>query len=171
MNARTVWFLGLPASVLLIALSLIGGLGFGRVGQEASAAVTTLNANCNSAHNIVVDRDGQVIENMILLNADQSAIEVGSFDNVTVRNVRAEGFNCSGAEHEAYAGVSCDGCANLTVTDSHFQTTYNSGGGGVHFEDSGGGHLVARNTIIGGKDGIGTYPEDDPSGAFTSGVI
>src|SRR3989304_3099542 len=106
MNARTVWYLGLPASVLLIALALLG---------------------------------------------------------------RAGGFNCSGAGHEAYAGVSCDGCANLTVTDSYFEPANTTGGGGVHFEDSGGGHLVARNTIVGGKDGIGTYPEDDASGAFTSG--
>jgi parallel beta-helix repeat protein len=155
-----------PVLAVLIAIAAVAGLLM--IARPSSAV--TLNAACQQDHNIEVERDGQVIEDMTLLNARESAVLIDGFDNVTVRDVTISGYDCDGSGPQNEAGIACWQCSGLTVEDVTIERA-TGGGNGIWVKNSGGGNVIRDNTISGGFDGIGGEDEFSPTGSFNRDTV
>ncbi|MDP2674381.1 MAG: right-handed parallel beta-helix repeat-containing protein [Dehalococcoidia bacterium] len=135
----------------------------------------TIDVGCGAEHNVVINADGVTLRNYTLLNANESAITIGGRTGTVIENVTIKGFNCADGQGQYLAGVACWGCTALTVQDSHIETSRTFGDGvwvKNYGSGSGGGHVFVRNTIVGGFDGIGGEPEDQPyGGVFRDALI
>ena len=136
---------------------------------ERSAAMM-LDAACQQDHNIEVERNGQVIEDVTLLNARESAVLIDGFDDVTVRNVTIRDYDCDGGGDQNEAGIACWQCSRLTVANVTIERA-TGGGNGIWVKNSGGGNVIRGNTISGGFDGIGGEDEFSPTGSFNRDTI
>lgn len=140
-------------------------------------AQTVYDAQCLADNALVIDQDGAVFDGITVRNSRQEAIQVNA-DNVTITNATIENWNCEGnPDAGAFeAGIACWHCSSLTVTDSTLNSMGKKTGNGIWLKSttalpSSGGHLIARNTIIGGWDGIGSEAEDDVNGGFRNDSI
>lgn len=156
----------LPLSLLLLLIAAVVAM----LVFAGNSSAVTLDAACQANHNVVVDRDGQVIEDMTLLNARESAILIDGFDDVTVRDVTIQNYDCDGGGPQNEAGIACWECSGLTVEDVTIERA-TGGGNGIWVKNSGGGNLIRDNTIRGGFDGIGGEDEFSPMGSFNRDTV
>jgi parallel beta-helix repeat protein len=136
----------------------------------------------------VYSGDGTVISGIGVRNTNGPGILIGNTGNdatppqhITVEQSTIENFNCADGDAQLNAGIAvwhgrcCMRIAANTITyrtegDAHGR------GNGIWFKStddvpSGGGHLIARNTIIGGWDGIGGEAEGDEHGTFDKNTV
>jgi len=127
----------------------------------------TIDVGCGADNDVQINAGGVTLRNYVLLNANEAAIHIGAQKNIVIENVTIKGFNCANQAGQYRAGVACWGCTALTVRDSHIETARTFGNGiwlKNYGANTGGGHLFSGNTIIGGFDGVGGEPEDQPYG-------
>src|SRR3990172_299845 len=128
----------------------------------------TIDAGCASDHNVEINASGVTLRNYNLLNANESAVRIGERSDIVIEDVTIKGFNCADGGGQYRAGVACWGCTVLTVQNSHIETA-RTFGDGIWVKNYGlgsGGYIVRGNTIVGGFDGVGGEPEDQPYGGF-----
>jgi hypothetical protein len=102
-------------------------------------------------------------------------------EHVTVRDMTIEDFDCRGGDAQSNAGIAvwhsrC--CIRLLDNTISYRSDaiVRGMGNGIWFKStddapSGGDHLVARNAIIGGWDGIGGEAEGDTHGSFDRATL
>jgi len=128
----------------------------------------TIDVGCASDHNVEINASGVTLRNYTLLNANESAVRIGERSGVVIEDVAIKGFNCADGGGQYRAGVACWGCTALTVQNSHIETA-RTFGDGIWVKNYGigtGSYIVRGNTIVGGFDGIGGEPEDQPYGGL-----
>ncbi|HXG41172.1 MAG TPA: right-handed parallel beta-helix repeat-containing protein [Dehalococcoidia bacterium] len=143
-----------------------------------------LDGGC-SAQAIVTVRSSDVTLRGLGLKRSAGAgvsIESGAA-RVTVENSTIQDFNCGNAQEANRAGIAAwyPGrgirlVGNTVRYRAELPGGPRGGGNGIWFKSdssrpSGGGHYIARNTVIGGWDGLGGEPEGDPRGSFDRDTI
>jgi hypothetical protein len=151
--------------LLFVVAAVVGLLVF-----AGSSAAVTIDAACQADHNVVVERDGQVVEDLTLLNARGSAVLIDGFDDVTVRDVTIRNYDCDGGGEQNEAGIACLECSGLTIENVTIERA-TGGGNGIWMKNSGGGNVIRDNTISGGFDGIGGEDEFSPTGSFNRDTV
>lgn len=102
-------------------------------------------------------------------------------ERITVRQMTIENFDCRGGEAQHNAGIAVwnAGCCMRLLDNliSYRSDAVTRGyGNGIWFKStdtspSGGDHLIARNAVIGGWDGIGGETEGDIHGSFDRATL
>jgi hypothetical protein len=141
----------------------------------------TINVNCGADNNVLIRANNVTLKNYVLLNANEAAVSIdeeqGTYSNIIVENVTIKGYNCANGDGQYRAGVACWYCTALTVRNSHIERPRGQGDGiwvkndGDPSNGPGGGHSFTGNTIIGGWDGIGGEPEDQPYGGVYKNTL
>ena len=134
----------------------------------------TIDVGCGADHDVEISADGVTLRNYVLLNANEAAIYMEARKNIVIESVTIKGFNCANQAGQHRAGVACWGCTALTVRNSHIETARTFGNGiwlKNYGTSTGGGHIFSGNTIIGGFDGIGGEPEDQPYGGVYKDTV
>ena len=131
-------------------------------------------------NNIDIQASNVTVCNYTLQGAQGASVNIGAFNHITLSALNIQDYNQSGAGGivpggpQYVGGVACWYCTGLTVVDSTIASTKDYGNGiwvkRTNAAEAGPDYF-ARNTIIGGWDGIGSEPEGDPDGGFGSGTV
>lgn len=136
----------------------------------------------------VYSGDGTVVTGLGVRNTNGAGVLIGDTgddaippQHVTIDHMTIENFNCANGDAQLNAGVAvwhgrcCMQIVDNTIT-YRTEGDIHGRGNGIWFkstddEPSGGGHLIARNTITGGWDGIGGEAEGDTHGSFDKNTV
>ena len=131
-------------------------------------------------NNIDIEASNVTVCNYTLRERRERQSTSDAFNHITLSALNIQDYNQSGAGGvvpggpQYVGGVACWYCTGLTVVDSTIASTKDYGNGiwvkRTNAAEAGPDYF-ARNTIIGGWDGIGSEPEGDPDGGFGSGTI
>jgi parallel beta-helix repeat protein len=134
-----------------------------------------IDAECSRAFGLEVNAGETRISGLQIHNANESGIQITEVSGVELRGMAIKDWNCAGVQDQHRAAVSCWYCSRLVVTDSHLETRQHWGNGiwvkSTNDRASEGGHHIARNTIIGGYDGIGSESENERWGGFVRNTV
>jgi parallel beta-helix repeat protein len=135
----------------------------------------TIDGRCKSNYGVVIQANNVTLRGMNVVNTGEASVYIGDVDGPTVDRMTLKDWNCANTAGQYRAGVACWYCSGLTVTDSRIETIRKNGNGiwlkSTSANPSTGGHTIARNTIIGGFDGIGSETEGDVWGGFVRDSI
>ncbi|MEX2159811.1 MAG: right-handed parallel beta-helix repeat-containing protein [Dehalococcoidia bacterium] len=141
-----------------------------------------IDAGCDHPNALLIKADSVSIRGIGVRKAQEATIRLEAADNITLDNLTVQDWNCTNEEDQFRAGVaSWFGGRKLIVRNSRFERRVDLGGPDAGYGNAvwvknsspigGGGHLIERNTVVGGFDGIGGETESVPWGGFKSDTI
>src|SRR3990167_6681558 len=129
-------------------------------------------ASSNLTNNFLIESQNYVrISGLTAKNASEAAIRINGGGNHIIDNNKILDWNCADLEDQLRAGVAAwNGAKNLWVLSNTISRTAKNTLMGDGFwtkntgDSTGGGHIIAKNTIIGAYDAVGGEPEDTTYG-------
>jgi len=145
--------------------------------EASTEGAVWVDGGCSNANGIRISSSDVSIVGIGVRKTNEAGIRIDGGDDVTIDSVVIQDYNCDEGQDQFEAGVALwEGGARLRVTNSTIIRRVELGGNDRGFGNgiwvknvggnSGGGHYIAGNTIIGGYDGIGGEPEDVVYGGF-----
>lgn len=148
-----------------------------------------IDAECSRDHGIRLTASDVSVSCLGVRNTVQAGVIVDGRDReerpsrATIQGLTIQDVDCQDAEAQHYAGVAAYYAGSgVRILDNVITRRVDlpgppqGNGHGIWFKSnednpSGGGHHIARNRIVGGRDGIGGEDEDDDRGSFDRDTV